>query len=188
MTDGQGNTVSFSETVIIFTSNIGMYKPDADGNPELNVDPDTMGYPEMAQRIQDAVKSFFQSINRPELLNRIGENIVVFDFIRDNHFKTILQRQIDKLVTRLETEMQVRLIVSKQTEEYLLQKAFGNKMNGARGIGNIIESHLLNPLSRYLYEYRRELSAGYTVEIAGIVEEKNRSISLSATHYLARSR
>ena len=82
MTDGQGNTVYFSETIIIFTSNLGIYTKDALGNRHPNVTMD-MDYAEVEKNVRRAIEDYFKlELGRPEILNRIGENIVVFDYIR----------------------------------------------------------------------------------------------------------
>ena len=83
MTDDQGNTVYFSETIIIFTSNLGIYQHTPDGGRRLLVTPD-LQYEEVWKRIRQGNGHYFKlELGRPEILNRIGENIVVFDFIRE---------------------------------------------------------------------------------------------------------
>ena len=82
MTDGQGNTVYFSECIIIFTSNLGIFTRNALGEREPNVTID-MKYGEVQKRVRQAIEDYFKlELGRPEILNRIGENIVVFDYIR----------------------------------------------------------------------------------------------------------
>jgi ATPase AAA-2 domain protein len=81
MTDGQGNTVYFSESLIIFTSNLGITKKvvDLSGNESrqmlVNIDED---YKIMEQKVINGITAHF----KPEVVNRIGNNIVVFDFIK----------------------------------------------------------------------------------------------------------
>ena len=80
LTDGRGDTVYFSETVIIFTSNLGVYVRDETGQPVLNVSQND-DYEAVSERIHEAIENHFRfQLQRPELLNRIGDNIVVFDF------------------------------------------------------------------------------------------------------------
>ena len=70
MTDGQGNTVYFSETIIIFTSNLGIYVKDAFGNRQPNVTMD-MEYTEVQTRVRSAIEDYFKlELGRPEILNR----------------------------------------------------------------------------------------------------------------------
>lgn len=152
MTDGQGNTVYFSECVIIFTSNLGIYTRAADGGRVQNVTAD-MPYTEVQQRVRDAIEDYFKlELGRPEILNRIGENIVVFDFIRPEAAGQILQSQVSRILSNLAADKQIFVTLSDAANSVLLEKALGNLMNGGRGIGNIVENLLINPLSRYLFD------------------------------------
>ena len=151
MTDGQGNTVYFSECIIIFTSNLGIY-PRNSAARAANVTAE-MEYPEVQTRIRAAIEDYFKlELGRPEILNRIGENIVVFDFIRPPVAEVILDAQIAKISRNLLSEKRIKLQLSEQARCTLLENALGNLSNGARGIGNIVESLLINPLSRYLFD------------------------------------
>jgi len=76
----------------------------------------------------------------------------VFDFIREEVAETILDAQINKIVRNLSSEKRIDLVISEPAHATLLKKALGNLANGARGIGNIVESLLINPLSRYLFD------------------------------------
>ena len=152
MTDGQGNTVYFSECIIIFTSNLGIYTRNEMGIREANVTPD-MEYPEVQKRVRRAIEDYFKlELGRPEILNRIGENIVVFDFIRPEVAEQILQSQLERIVKNLEAEKKIRLEITDCAYGKLKEKMLGNLDNGGRGIGNIVESLLINPLSRYLFD------------------------------------
>jgi len=152
MTDGQGNTVYFSECIIIFTSNLGIYTRNEMGIREPNVTPD-MEYPEVQNRVRQAIEDYFKlELGRPEILNRIGENIVVFDFIRPEVAELILKAQIEKIVKNLEAEKKIRLVIAENAYAKLKEKTLENLGNGGRGVGNIVESLLINPLSRYLFD------------------------------------
>jgi len=157
MTDGQGQTVYFSESIIIFTSNIGMYADDGAGRRYQNISPE-MEYGEIKKRILSAVRNFFHiNLGRPEILNRIGENIVVFDFIREDGesdvhtARDILHAQLDKIAEAIYEEKKVVLEIREPVKDALLELVRGNLENGGRGIGNIVEKHFLNPLGRYLF-------------------------------------
>lgn len=151
MTDGQGKTVYFSETIIIFTSNLGMFRQE-NGEKVDNVTPDE-DYSRISRKVKTAIEEYFKyELGRPEILNRIGENIVVFDFIRPETAKLILDSQIDKIITNLRTEKNIRLVISDAAKETLLHKACANLKNGGRGIGNVVEDALINPLSRFLFD------------------------------------
>jgi len=152
MTDGQGNTVYFSETIIIFTSNLGIYGVDSTGERTLRVTPQ-MSYEEVQKSVRKGIEEYFKlQLGRPEILNRIGENIVVFDFIREDVANEILKAQVNKIIRNLQSEKKITLSLSDAAMEVLRTKAVGNLDNGGRGIGNIVESLLINPLSRYLFD------------------------------------
>ena len=164
MTDGLGNTVYFSETIIIFTSNLGIYGTDQSGQRVLRVSPN-LPYEEVQARVRRGIEDYFKlELGRPEILNRIGENIVVFDFIREDVADQILLSQVNKIITNLRSEKNIRLSLSDEAYEYLRQIALGNLENGGRGIGNIVESLLINPLSRYLFDNQIENNAAVVIE------------------------
>ena len=153
MTDGQGNTVYFSECIIIFTSNLGIYTQDQTGRRTANVTA-AMPYTQVQQQVRAAIEAYFKlELGRPEILNRIGENIVVFDFIRPDVAQAILDGQIHRIVTRLQEENRVALRLEPSAREALLARVLQNLDNGGRGIGNMVESTLINPLARYLFEH-----------------------------------
>lgn len=152
MTDGQGNTVYFSECIIIFTSNLGIYTRDEHGVRHANVTSD-MSYEEVRKNVRKGIDDYFKTeLGRPEILNRIGENIVVYDFIRPDIAKQILDAQIEKIKKSLLVEKQITITVSDNAYNILLENALGNLDNGGRGIGNIVENLLINPLSRWLFD------------------------------------
>lgn len=175
MTDGRGETVYFSECIIIFTSNLGIYDQDELGNRVLNVDPH-MGYEELSEKIITSIDNYFKlQLGRPEILNRIGENFVVFDFIREDVAKMILDSQLNKIIANLEKQKNIKMIIGENARNYLMKAAFGNLENGGRGIGNIVEKDFINPLSRYLFD--NKVQSGSTINVNEIVVE-NAIISL----------
>ena len=166
MTDGQGNTVYFSECVIIFTSNLGIYTRTPDGGRVQNVTPE-MPYAEVQKRVRGAIEEHFKlELGRPEILNRIGENIVVFDFIRPEAAKAILRSQVDRIFRELSAERRIEMSISEQAYSVLLEHALGNLENGGRGIGNIVGALLIDPLSRYLFD--NGIFSDAKLEIVGI--------------------
>ena len=152
MTDGQGQTVYFSECIIIFTSNLGIYTRDAMGERTANVSME-MDYSEVSSRVREAIEQYFKlELGRPEILNRIGENIVVFDFIRPDVGQMILNSQVAKIVNTVLSEKHIILNLSDEAKSTLSEAALSNLSNGGRGIGNIVESHLINPLARFMFD------------------------------------
>lgn len=174
MTDSQGNTVYFSETVIIFTSNLGINVEDETGRKVPNVLPDDP-YDEVREKVRSAIEYHFKSVlNRPEILNRIGENIVVFDFIRPDVAVEILNAQLKKIVTNLRQNKNIELDFSSNAMTQLKTLALKNLANGGRGIGNIVETFFINPLSRFLFDH--EYFSDVSVTVNQIVNETESEI------------
>ena len=153
MTDGQGKTVYFSETIIIFTSNLGIYVKDALGHRQPNVTMD-MEYNEVRTRVRSAIEDYFKlELGRPEILNRIGENIVVFDYIRKEAADLILKAQVDKIIRNLREQKNIQIRIEDYAYKSLEEAATFDLSNGGRGIGNQVEALLVNPLSRWMFDH-----------------------------------
>jgi hypothetical protein len=171
LTDGQGVTTYFSECVLIFTSNLGIMAPDP-GNREKKVPIVTRGedYEEIERKVKAAIAEHFTNeIGRPELLNRFGDNIVVFDFISDEAAEMIFAQQVASITRRLDEEQQVRLVLADEAWTALSGICTEDTGNGGRGIGNMLESALINPLSRVLFA--QELRPGSTVTVTSVRQE-----------------
>lgn len=159
ITDGRGETVYFQDCLIVFTSNLGITLPSPE-NPSVRIqnvsyENDT-DYEAVRTKVLAGVKHYFNDeIGRPELLNRIGNNILVFDFIRENSIEPILKKQIRNIATNLWTEKHVRLTVADSAVNDLKEfaKADLPKGQGGRGIGNMVEEMLINPLARYMFDH-----------------------------------
>ena len=177
MTDSTGETVYFSETLIIFTSNLGMIDVDpTNGIRYQNITID-MPYSEIEEKVLTSIKNFFSfRIGRPELLNRIGNNFVVFDFIRENVVDEILQGQVNKIKNNLFNEKGITLELSSEYYSQLHSKASSNLVNGGRGIGNMVESVLINPLSRILV--MKHIEENSTLVITGLNEDGSLSYNI----------
>ena len=164
MTDGQGNTVYFSETIIIFTSNLGIYVKDAFGNRQPNVTMD-MEYTEVQTRVRSAIEDYFKlELGRPEILNRIGENIVVFDYIRKEAADLILKGQVNKIISKLREQKNIEIRIEDYAYKSLEEAATFDLSNGGRGIGNQVESLVINPLSRWLFDHEITENAQIVIE------------------------
>lgn len=136
ITDGQGRTVDFKNTVIIMTSNIGSQALLEDNNPE-----------QREAAVMDALRSHF----RPEFLNRVDE-IVFFDRLGDEELKAIVDIQLKRVAARLE-ERNIRLEVSEKAKAFLGQEGY-DPVYGARPLKRAIQRALLDPLSLELLEGR----------------------------------
>ena len=169
LTDGRGDTVYFSESVIIFTSNLGVYVRDETGEPRLNVS-HSDDYEEVSRRIHKAIEDHFRfQLQRPELLNRIGDNIVVFDFIREELAHLIMDKMLDNVVARVRDEHDVSLVIGERAHRTLVDECMGDLTHGGRGIGNRLEAVLINPLARALFDH--ETTAGQTLSVERISKE-----------------
>lgn len=180
MTDSKGETVYFTETIIIFTSNKGIYKTMRDGTKVALVSPED-SYSVIEERVNEAVRDFFVSeLGRPEILNRIGNNLVVFDFIRKESVPLILQKQLDNIITGLKDNNGIRVILDKDSDAFtrLVGLSVQNLSFGGRGIGNVVEKYLLNPLGRAITDEGWERGSCY--EILDIVQQEDESIAITA--------
>ena len=100
-----------------------------------------------------------------EFLNRIGENIVVFDYIRRDAAELILKSQVDKIISRLREQKNINIRIEDFAYNSLQEAAIFDLSNGGRGIGNQVESLLINPLSRWLFD--NEISGDANIVIEG---------------------
>ena len=149
------------------------------GIREPNVTPD-MDYSEVQKKVRQAIEDYFKlELGRPEILNRIGENIVVFDFIRPEVAKLILDAQVSKIIKNLATEKGIELVISETAMNKLIEKALNNLGNGGRGIGNIVESLLINPLARYLFD--EGISENVKI-VLNDIDAENMPYALSCTY------
>ena len=82
----------------------------------------------------------------------------------------ILDSQIEKIINNLKLEKQINITVSDEAHKILLDKSIANLSNGGRGIGNVVEDLLINPLSRYMFDH--ELFENAEITINSIDTEK----------------
>ncbi|MFF7334754.1 AAA family ATPase [Streptomyces sp. NPDC008150] len=151
LTDSTGSTVYFSEAVLVFTSNLGMSVLDERGVQVSNVSPDN-SRDELVGLITAAVRQHIaEELDRPELLNRLGDNIVVFNFIAKEAAREIFDLLLRRILGLVEKERHVRLTVAPEARETLLTAATHDITFGGRGIGSVLETALINPLARALF-------------------------------------
>jgi ATP-dependent Clp protease ATP-binding subunit ClpA len=164
LTDGRGETVYFTEAVIVFTSNLGIYQevPDPEKGPgatklALAISPKTHDTrAERADAIRKAIREHFTlRLGRPELLNRIGEdNIVVFDFIDEATAERILAGMIDNVEQRYQKEHGAELRLTGASRSLLREACLAPEVlaMGGRGISSKVETALVNPVSRLVVQ------------------------------------
>src|SRR5262249_11289433 len=149
LTDGQGRTVDFKNTIVIMTSNIGNHRileyqgGFADGN-----------YERMKRAVLDELRGHF----RPEFLNRVDE-IVVFHALDTEHLKRIVDIQLGRLRRRLE-ERHIRLELTDRAREHLVRSGY-DAAYGARPLKRTIQREVETELARRIL--KGEVHDGQTV-------------------------
>jgi ATP-dependent Clp protease ATP-binding subunit ClpC len=142
LTDAQGVRVSFKNTIIIGTSNIGGQEIAKDvkriGFETFKEDEKT--YEDMKKLIMNNVKKFF----KPEFINRLDDIIVFHSLTREN-FQQIVELELSKLKKRL-AEESIEVEFSGKVKQMLLKFGF-NETYGARPLKREIEKRIENPLS-----------------------------------------
>ncbi len=138
MTDGQGRTVDFKNTVIVMTSNLGSH----DIQRMQGQDPEL---------IKDAVLAEVRKHFRPEFVNRIDE-IVVFHALDAKHIQSIAKIQLKRLEQRLAAQ-DIRLEVSDRALAEIAKVGF-DPLYGARPLKRAIQQHIENPIARLVLEGR----------------------------------
>ena len=176
LTDGRGDTAYFSETILVFTSNLGIFIEDKQGNRLQHVKPGD-AYETVEKNVRDAIGDYFKfKLSRPELLNRIGDNIVVFNFIIPEVAAIIFDGMLKNVARRLFEEFKIQLSLTPQVHQQLLKRCTHDLSNGGRGIGNQLESTFINPLSRAMFEHDLE---GKTKLLVAGLEEQDKVITLT---------
>ncbi len=176
LTDGRGDTAYFSETILVFTSNLGIFVEDKQGNRIQHVKPGDE-YETVEKNVREEIGNYFKfKLSRPELLNRIGDNIVVFNFIQPDVAALIFNGMLNNVARRLYEEFKVKLALTPQVHEQLLKRCTTDLSNGGRGIGNQLESAFINPLSRAMFEHDLE---GKTRLLVSEMSEQDRVITLT---------
>ena len=133
LTDGQGRTVDFRNTVVIMTSNLG--------SARIQENFATLDYQGIKNEVMDVVSKHF----RPEFLNRVDES-VVFHPLGQEHIKSIASIQLDRLAKRLE-EKGYQLEVSEKALDLIAQVGF-DPVYGARPLKRAIQQNVENPLAK----------------------------------------
>jgi ATP-dependent Clp protease ATP-binding subunit ClpC len=146
LTDSQGRTVDFRNTVLIMTSNLGT-QDLRKANVGFTTADSAMSYERMKEKVMDALKLHF----RPEFLNRIDEVIVFHELNRDE----VLQ-MVDFLTKRLVAQLEgqgLGIELTHSTKELLAQKGYDPQL-GARPLRRAIQRHVEDPLSeKILYKH-----------------------------------
>ena len=142
LTDNQGRTVNFKNTIIIMTSNLGSHLIQ---EKLFNVDDaqieNVMG--ELREQLGDLLR---QSI-RPEFLNRIDE-IVLFKPLTNNEIRKIVEIQLNRVAAMLKAR-EIKLVVDNETKDWLANIGYDVTF-GARPLKRTIQKYVANPLAQEL--------------------------------------
>lgn len=153
LTDGDGRTAYFSEAIIVFTSNKGIYTTDRLGVRTENVDP-SMPREEYAARIGGAIESFFNmELGRPELYGRVGDKIVVFDFITSDVASQIFEKRLDQIIEQVKEQKRIDIVISDSARENLNRFCIEDLKSGGRGILSRLEAAFVDPLAAELFSH-----------------------------------
>ena len=136
LTDGQGRTVDFRNTVLIMTSNIG-----SQHIIELGVDDEA----EMRSRVTDALRGHF----KPEFLNRV-DDVVIFHALRPEQIGFILDIQLEQLQARL-GDRRLSLELTDDAREFLARRGY-DPQYGARPLKRLIQREVQDPLAMRILE------------------------------------
>lgn len=206
LTSGQGETIYFSECIIIFTSNKGIYREERHAGGEVKRVPNVVPhfwqcakcgaayqagenkpalcgkcgegklvdvhtpYEHLRARVLKALEEYFKlELGRPEIYNRFGNNFVVFDYIRPEVMSEIIDKMLAAIQKDLKEKRSIELDLLR-VKDYLLSKVKGNVELGGRGVGNAVETFLVNPLARKLFD--ENIPNGARLTITAIVEKQ----------------
>ncbi len=156
ITDGQGRTVDFKNTVIIMTSNVGSEFITEEESKEAR-----------ARLVMDALRQHF----RPEFLNRIDE-VIIFDRLSEENLKKIVEIQLSRLTKRLE-DQKITLELSDRAKAFIAREGY-DPVYGARPLKRAIQKYILDPLSLDILEGK--FHEGQTIR----VDEKGGALEFKA--------
>ena len=160
ITDSQGRTTDFKNTIIIMTSNLGANRI---------IDPKTLGFTaeektadenheEMKEAVMEEVKRTF----KPEFLNRL-DDIIVFRSLNEEEIKAVTMLLLRELKKRAKDNLGIRLSYGKTLVNYIFKKGYDRKY-GARPLKRAIQTYVEDPLSDEILKGR--FSEGDTVRIS----------------------
>ncbi|NHM32928.1 ATP-dependent chaperone ClpB [Neobacillus terrae] len=135
ITDSQGRTVDFKNTVIIMTSNIGSHFLLEDKNDGHEISKTTV------DKIEQLLRTHF----RPEFLNRIDETIL-FKPLTGNEIKEIVNKMVDDLQNRVE-DQHIQILLTESAKEYIAENGY-NPDFGARPLKRYIQKYIETKLAR----------------------------------------
>ncbi len=140
LTDSKGRLVSFKNTIIIMTSNLGSDYINKMSSIGFDTKEELAERENMREKVFDSLKDSF----RPEFLNRIDE-IVIFNYLHKLEIKQIVDLELAKVEKRLAVK-EIKISISEKAKEVLIKAGFDPNL-GARPLKRIIQRYILDPLS-----------------------------------------
>ena len=151
LTDGQGRTIDFSNTIIIMTSNVGSQKiMDYDLSSKQS-------FAKLEVEMLEVLRQHF----RPEFLNRI-DDIVIFDRIHKETLHTIVDVQLSRVAHQIKDSRDITLRFDKSTRDMLAEDGYDPSF-GARPLKRLIQKRILDPLALELIDGR--IHDGDTIDV-----------------------
>ena len=150
LTDGQGHTVDFKNTVIIMTSNVGSH-----------IIQEYVAQGRSPEEVRKEVMEMLRAQFRPEFLNRLDE-IIVFRPLSQEHIRKIAELQLSRLAERVKERAKVHLKWTDRALDLLAELGY-DPVYGARPLKRVVQSKIENPLAMALLE--RKFSEGDTVVV-----------------------
>jgi ATP-dependent Clp protease ATP-binding subunit ClpB len=151
LTDGQGRTVDFKNTIVIMTSNVGSQRI-------LAYSGSTLG--ELYDRMRDEVLGELRKVFRPEFLNRVDE-IIVFHALKEEQLKRIVDIQLTRLRERL-ADRKINVVLTDEAKTHLVRTGYDPNY-GARPLKRTLQKEVETALARLMM--RGDVRDGMTVEV-----------------------
>lgn len=162
LTDSQGRTVDFRNTIILLTSNVGAESAKRSKSIGFNNSDEDVDYEKMKELIMDEAKKAF----RPEFLNRL-DDVIVFHSLDKQALMKILDLEIAKVVERLEKK-DINLVLDEKARDFIVEKGHDPEY-GARPMRRAVERFMEDPLAEEIL--RGKLVEGQPIQVSA-VEDK----------------
>ncbi len=171
LTDAQGRTVDFRNTIVIMTSNIGASEISKNTSLGFTIQDETgMSYEDMKTRIMGELKKVF----RPELLNRIDE-VIVFHKLTKDEIKQIVELLLKRIRETL-AERELSLNLTEEAREFLVEKGWDPAM-GARPLRRAIQRYIEDPLADEVLS--QNMPPGSTVIVDRAPDEEGGEVKIT---------
>jgi ATP-dependent Clp protease ATP-binding subunit ClpA len=143
LTDGKGETVSFENTIIVFTSNIGAEEASKETDPEI-----------VRNIISEEVKNYcVHKLGKPELYSRLAGNIIAFNPLNDDIKTKIIKYQMEKPILTIKEQLGINIelerVFLEKFNRFIEEKRQDDTFPGGRGMKKIIDLYFRVPLSSF---------------------------------------